>query len=282
MLDWITAAAAGILWMFLRSAYEQRVFTVDEYEFKSKKIKTDRTLVFLSDLHDKCFGEGQKRLIAAIDRIRPDGVLIGGDMMVVRKGADIDAALFFVKQLARRYPVYCGNGNHESRMDWNRKRYGDAYDRYKSGLESAGVRCLSDSSAELGEDIRVSGLNISRYFYKKFFPVIMGAEYIESCLGSSDCERFQILLAHYPKFFHDYAQWGADLTLSGHYHGGIIRLPFLGGLITPQYEFFRKDCGGLKEENGRFMIVSRGLGNHSVNIRLNNIPQVVVVRLKAE
>ena len=82
-------------------------------------------------------------------------------------------------------------------------------------------------------------------------------------------------------FFEEYAAWGADLTLSGHFHGGTIRLPLLGGLMTPQYQFFFPWCSGcFSDKNGRKLIAGRGLGTHSINIRFNNKPQVVVLIVK--
>ena len=88
-----------------------------------------------------------------------------------------------------------------------------------------------------------------------------------------------ILLAHSPLYFDAYAKWGADLTLSGHFHGGTIRLPGLGGVMTPQYQFFLPWCAGIFEKQGHYMAVSRGLGTHSINIRLNNRPQLLVIRI---
>ncbi len=278
MWKWIAAAWAG-LWICLRSAYERRIFTTEEYELWSEKIKKDRTLVFLSDLHDNRFGPGQRRLLAGIARVRPDAVLIGGDMMVVKKRADIGAALFLVKKLAKRYPVYYGNGNHENRMDRDRGRYGDRYDVLVRELRKAGVFHLSDDSAELGEDIRISGVDLKEKYYEKFFPAALTPDYIEERLGCADAERYQILLAHTPSFQSAYARWGADLTLAGHFHGGTVWLPGLGGLMTPQFVPFQKNCAGLHGKHGKYMIVSRGLGTHSVNLRLNNPSELVVVKL---
>ena len=103
---------------------------------------------------------------------------------------------------------------------------------------------------------------------------------VQTCaLPISDHDRFQILLAHSPLYFEQYADWGADLTLSGHFHGGTIRLPLLGGVMTPQYQFFLPWCGGEFEKDGRKMLVGRGLGTHSINIRLNNISQLLVIKL---
>ena len=94
----------------------------------------------------------------------------------------------------------------------------------------------------------------------------MTTEYLERHLGPADDSRFQILLAHSPLYFEQYADWGADLTLSGHFHGGTIRLPFVGGVMTPQYQFFHPYCAGEFEKDGK-------------HIRFCNRPQLMVVRL---
>ncbi len=278
---WVTAAAAAV-WLCLRSAYERRVFTTDVYELRSEKVTKERTFVFLTDLHDNCFGKGQRRLLAAISRVNPDAVLIGGDMMIVKERAETGAALFFVEKLAGRFPVYYGNGNHENRLERDRGRYGDAYDRYRRRLEGVGVVWLSDGSADLDGEVCISGLNLSRKYYRRRCPDKLEPGYIGKRLGCADRSKYQILLAHSPRFFDDYGKWGADLTLSGHYHGGTIWIPGLGGVITTQFEFFRKECRGLHKRKGSAMIVGRGLGTHSVNLRLNNMAQLVVVKLAPE
>ncbi len=279
MWMWIVAAATAV-WLCLRSAFERKVFTTDVYELRSEKVTKEYTFAFLSDLHDNKFGPGQRRLLAAIDRVRPDAVLIGGDMMVVKQGVEIENALYFLKRLARRYPVYCGNGNHENRLDRDRRHYGDRYDRYVSGLTAAGVTYLSDASAVFDGEVQISGLDLPRKYYRKRCPSLLADGFISRRLGQADGRRFQILLVHSPKFFDAYCSWGADLALTGHYHGGTIWLPFLGGVMTPQYEFFRKDCQGLHKKGKRCMIVSRGLGTHSINLRLNDRAQLVVVKVR--
>lgn len=266
---------------FYRSLYERKTLSVSRYELETDKIRTDKTFVFLSDLHDNCFGEGQKTLLDAIKREKPDGVLIGGDMMVVKSKADTGAALLLVEKLVEHYPVYYGNGNHENRMDQNRDQYGDQYDEFRRQLKELGVFHLSDESVGLGSHIRIYGLNIEEPYYKKFQKKAMEKGYIEERLGKADEGKYCILLAHSPMFHKAYAQWGADLALSGHFHGGTIRIPGLGGLMTPQFQFFEKCCGGIHRIRDKVMIVSRGLGTHSINIRLNNKPELVVIHLKA-
>lgn len=271
------ACAAG----FLRSQYERNHFVTEETVITSEKIKTSKTLVFLSDMHDKEFGPKNSLLIEAIAGVHPDMVLIGGDTMVAKKGnGRLEATENLIRGLVAIAPVYYGNGNHEQRLNTDREDYGDRYLHFCRLLKQYGVTYLSDASVDVGEDLTMSGLNIEKIFYQDFVPARMKAGYIRKHLGRADKKRFQILLAHSPMFLDAYGAWGADLTLSGHFHGGTIRLPFVGGVMTPQFQFFLPWCSGVFEEDGHHMIVSRGLGTHSINIRFNNKPQVVVVKLQ--
>ncbi len=269
--------AIGGLW---RSRYERGHFVVEEIAVSSLKIRKPRTLVFLTDLHDKEFGERNERLLSAIRAVGPDQILIGGDTMVVKPElADLRVTGRLLEGLVKICPVYYGNGNHEQRMEKERELYGGLYGQFLLLLEQYGVTYLKDSSVNVGEDIRIGGLDIGKRYYKDFTPDKMEPDYIKQRLGEADSGRFQILLAHSPLFFDAYAAWGADLVLSGHFHGGTIRIPGLGGVMTPQYQFFLPCCAGTLKKAGHTMIVGRGLGTHSINIRLFNKPQVVVVKL---
>ncbi|GLC78001.1 metallophosphoesterase [Lacrimispora brassicae] len=273
----LCAAGAGL---YLRSEYEKEQLSIERTVLKSPKIKKDRTLVFLSDLHEHRFGAGNERLLAAVDEVAPDLVLVGGDMIISRGRAHTAAALELLEKLARRYPVFCGNGNHENRLLWERQVYGRAYEDYVSSLKRFGIKILENRTERYGEDLAVTGIDLEPGVYRKFRPDHLTEEEIGEKAGKASRERFQILLCHSPLFFRPCRDWGADLTLSGHFHGGTIRLPYLGGVMTPQYQFFLPYCAGEFHSEERHMIVSRGLGTHSINIRLNNKPQLVVVDLK--
>ena len=217
-------------------------------------------------------------------KVKPDAVLFGGDGMVAKRGnSDVRIPLALLTELAKEFPVYCGNGNHESRMLWKSEIYGETYENYRTALENAGIRYLSNEAADLDSDIRVYGLDLPKIAYLPRSGEIPEG-LLKETMGEPDPEKFCLLLAHSPLFFEEYAAWGADLTLSGHFHGGTIRLPLVGGVMTPQYQFFYPRCAGYFELPGKGreksrMIVGRGLGTHSINIRLNDKPQVVVVRL---
>ena len=276
------AFGAGCL---ARSRYERDCLVTEEYWIASEKIHGQgKAIVFLTDLHNKEFGEENSRLLETVRKVKPDAVLFGGDGMVAKRGnSDVRIPLALLTELAKEFPVYCGNGNHESRMLWKSEIYGEAYENYRTALENAGIRYLSNEAADLDSDIRIYGLDLPKSAYLPRSGEIPEG-LLKETLGEPDPEKFCLLLAHSPLFFEEYAAWGADLTLSGHFHGGTIRLPLVGGVMTPQYQFFYSRCAGYFELPGKGreksrMIVGRGLGTHSINIRLNDKPQVVVVRL---
>lgn len=276
------AFGAGCL---ARSRYERDCLVTEKYRIASEKIHGQgKTIVFLTDLHNKEFGEENSRLLETVRKVKPDAVLFGGDGMVAKRGnSDVRIPLALLTELAKEFPVYCGNGNHESRMVWKTDVYGETYEHYRMALEDAGIRYLSNEAADLDSDIRVYGLDLPKIAYLPRSGEIPEG-LLKETMGEPDPEKFCLLLAHSPLFFEEYAAWGADLTLSGHFHGGTIRLPLVGGVMTPQYQFFYPRCAGYFELPGKGreksrMIVGRGLGTHSINIRLNDKPQVVVVRL---
>ena len=284
-------AAAGLI----RSGYERRHFVTEEITISSKKIRNPRTLVFLTDLHDKEFGDGNEQLLTSIQDIRPDVLLIGGDVMVAKPGkANLEVTRRFLDGLCevqahitgensgKPFRIYYGNGNHEQRLGRENDTYGNLYRQLRVLLKERNIAYLSDRSVNLNEEIRISGLNLDQACYRDFLPARMKEDYLTRHLGQADPTRFQILLAHSPLYFEQYADWGADLTLSGHFHGGTIRLPFVGGVMTPQYQFFHPYCAGQFEKDGKHMIVGRGLGTHSINIRFCNRPQRLVIRLKPQ
>lgn len=277
------AMAAGAAGGLLRSQYERNHFVTEETVIRSPKIKKPAGFVFLSDLHDKEFGKNNEELLQEVHHIAPDAVLIGGDTMVAKEGrAKLDVTRRLIAGLSEVCPIYYGNGNHEQRLRRERAVYGELYHDFRKLLRQYGVAYLSNESVYIRDDIKISGLDIERVYYKDFCRKQLPVAYLDKRLGKADRKCFHILLAHSPLFLKTYAEWGADLSLAGHFHGGTIRLPLVGGVMTPQYQFFHPYCAGTFEIKGRHMIVSRGLGTHSVNIRFCNKPQLASVKLLPE
>lgn len=237
-------------------------------------------IVLLSDLHNQRYGRKNEVLIRAIDRLKPDLVAAAGDMFTPQKERTEFAALHLMEALAEKYPVFYGNGNHEYIMKLDTDFFGVRYERYARGLRKAGVSLLENDYQDLtikGVPLRIYGLQLPWRFYKRFSYEKLTVEELQKSLGWGTKKRYQILIAHNPMCFPAYEAWGADLTLSGHLHGGFIRLPLVGGILSPQCVPFPKYDRGLFEKDGRCMVVSAGLGTHSHIPRVGNPAELVVV-----
>ncbi len=281
----IAAIALLIIICILVIYHDTHNFVVREYEVSTDKLSKDITFVLLSDLHGYVFGKDNERIIAAVDDIKPDYILCAGDMLTgskVKTDADTIVGRSLLNKLSSKYPVYISNGNHEERLKELTKALGNLFDRYKSSLVRAGATYLENESVDLaGENIRITGLELPIDYYQKVIKKKMEPGVIEDKIGNiKDKKKFQVLIAHNPQYFPEYADWGADLTVSGHVHGGIIRLPLLGGVISPAITLFPRYDGGKYEKNGRTMILSRGLGTHTIHVRMFNPGEVAVIRVK--
>ena len=153
-------------------------------------------------------------------------------------------------------------------------------------MEKDGVHFLENDSAEIilnGQTVTVTGLEIPMDCYARPARKELTAGEIQRRIGKVKKEKgYQILLAHNPLFMQRYMEWGADLVLSGHLHGGIVRIPWIGGVIAPSFQLFPKYSGGIYREGEQTVVVSRGLGTHTVNIRLFNPAEMVVLLLGNE
>ena len=263
----------------------------ERYIISSKKIPkafNGKKIIFLSDLHNAQLGKENENLLTAIDEEKPDYIIAGGDMLVSKASHHSEEAIKLMRKLAVRYPVYCGNGNHEERLLWRQKECpeaGEIYQNYKRALQDCGVHHLYNETIKIeekGSYLYISGLELSECYYDKFTYHPMSVSYMEKRLGTCQKDSFHILLAHNPYYFKTYASWGADLTLSGHLHGGIVRLPFIGGVIAPSYQLFPRYDAGLFRIGKKRMIVSVGLGSHSIKIRLFNPPKIDIITLARE
>ena len=154
--------------------------------------------------------------------------------------------------------------------------------RYAQGLRDCGVVLLENQSISFekkGLKMQIYGFELDKRYYQKFHQDQFCIKELTETLGTPEPECYNILLAHNPVYFDDYATWGADLTVSGHLHGGIVRIPGIGGVISPQARLFpRYDAGHFKKD-GKDLVVSRGLGTHTVNIRIFNPAELSVIHL---
>ncbi|MBQ2803593.1 MAG: metallophosphoesterase [Lachnospiraceae bacterium] len=272
----ICILAVVCIWIIL---YDSNRFVVRKHVIQNNKIKKNVRAVVLADLHNKCFGKNNERLLAAIDECQPDFIIVAGDILTAKPGRSLDVAIHIMGKLSEKYPIYYGNGNHEHRIKLYPENYGDMAEVYEKALKEAGVDRLINSHVHMLEaGICIYGSEIDKFFYKRFKIQPMEAEYMQSILGQADTSLYNILIAHNPDYFPRYAEWGADLVCAGHVHGGMVRIPFINrGMVSPNVRFFPKYDGGRFQEGDCIMLLSRGLGMHTIPIRLFNPGEILQV-----
>lgn len=270
------------------SNYENKKLVVEQYHICSPKIPEPFDgfrIVFLTDLHCNEFGIENEELIEKIHQCRPDVILVGGDMVTSQEDIPVDVPLKLMKRLSEKYVVYYADGNHELRLMRNEEIFGLRYKEYVHKLKEFGIRHISNETIvmeEGGERISLTAFDLEKKFYHRFRIPEMTYDDMKEAVGEKTEKCFGILLAHNPNYFKTYAKWGSDLVLAGHFHGGMIRIPKIGGVISPQFQLFPKyDSGEFHWENST-MILSRGLGNHSIKLRLFNLPEISCITLEKQ
>lgn len=267
---------------------ENHHLTVSQYMVHSTKLPKafdGIRMVFLTDLHNNTFGKDNENLFRRIRNENPDYVVIGGDMLIGNATKDNSGTVSFLEKLSKEYNVYYVNGNHEQRLKEGLETRDTVYREYHNRLKRAGVRFLHNQSISLireNESIRLTGVEIPSVYYHKIGRPQMTVDVLDECVKKSNVDKYTILLAHNPMYFEQYVNWGADLVLSGHVHGGIMRLPLLGGVISPQYILFPHFDSGKFEKDGATMLLSRGLGVHTIKIRIFNRPELISFTLKRD
>lgn len=261
-------------------------FRTQTYRLVSAKVPHGKRLklAFLTDLHGREFGQGNKMLLKEIRSQGPDAVLCAGDMIVRTLPETIPAARELLLALAREFPVYMSLGNHECKMK-RQPETGQIYTDYEAELKKGGVQILHNAKMRQQiQDVPITfyGLELPMEYYHKPNSPKLTKTQIEELLGSADPAQLNILLAHNPKYGQAYFSWMADLTLSGHYHGGILRLSTHCGLTCPQYLLFPPFCCGDFEKNGKYMIVSAGLGEHTIPVRIHNPRELLIIELEGK
>ena len=276
--------AVFIVYCLVEMIRELRDFRVTKYRICSQKlngIKKEKKIIFLSDLHNRMYGEENERLLESIRNQHPDLILIGGDMLVRKDGNSYDKTVHFLAKLPGICPVYCANGNHEQKLKELPDKYEQSYEEYKKALTASGIHMLENASETVKLDevpVKLSGLEIPLGAYARFGKKELSLKEITDRIGEHG-DDYQILLAHHPGYMKEYLAYGADLILGGHYHGCVVQLPGIGGVISTNFTLFPKYSGGIYPEGEQTAVVSRGLGTHSVPLRLWNWPELIVLEL---
>lgn len=253
--------------------WENQALVRTDYEVTSSNLPQafdGYRIVQISDLHNTRFGKGNERLLEMIRAAQPDMIALTGDLIDSRR-THVDIALEFVKETVKIAPCYYVTGNHELRDD--------ALEELLEGLQTAGVTVLRGEAVQLYKEdqwIHLVGIDDTTLVTNR---LDMEAVVTRQMLERFESQHYTLLLAHRPDPFEVYCDLGFDLALTGHAHGGQIRLPWLGGLygygdLFPEYD------SGLFQQGTSAMVVSRGLGNSLFPLRINNRPEVVVITLR--
>lgn len=276
-----------ILFVFLMHK-ENHHLTVSKYKIHSDKLPAEFDnvkIVLLTDLHNNSFGKNNEHLLRRIRNEHPDYIMVAGDMLIGHNKADYYDTLNLLETLSKEFGIYYVNGNHEQKLAEGEETKDTIYKEYHDILAAYGIHFVHNKTIKIKRKdatINITGLEIASDYYNKINRPEMTNEYIKKCIGRCDPKTYTILLAHNPMYFNYYADWGADLVLSGHVHGGIMRLPLLGGVISPQYILFPHFDSGRFELNSSTMLLSRGLGVHTIKIRIFNRPEIMVFTLNKE
>ncbi len=262
-----TAAVAASVPYFYRQNTE---LTASHYVFRSAKVRgalEGFRITQISDLHNREFGNENCRLLALTEAQLPDLLVITGDLMDSYH-PDLDRAMDSAERLARIAPCYYVTGNHEHRMSRERQR------EFFRRLEQVGVVPLRNEAVKLGlgEGFRLIGVDCNQG----------RTETLKDLMAERPAEELNILLSHKPHYAAYYEQAGVDLVLAGHAHGGQWRLPGLGGLYAPGQGPLPSYTAGMYRLGNTVMCVSRGLGNSSFPLRIENKPELVTVTLRGD
>lgn len=232
-------------------------------------------IIQISDLHNKQFGKGHFKILKKIEMLEPNIILITGDI-IDRRRYNLDVALEFVKGAKKIAPVYYVPGNHEA---WSFK-----YLEISEALTAAGVTVLNNQQVEISKNnqvINIMGLMDAAFDTDENYDYLNLEKFKENLAKFSFPKNFSVLLSHRPEIFNLYVNSEIDLVFSGHAHGGQFRLPFIGSLFAPNQGFFPKYTQGMYTEKKTSMVVSRGLGNSLIPLRLFNKPEIVKVTLRS-
>ena len=257
--------------------YEDKNIELNTYEITSEDLSAEfdgYRIAHISDFHNAVFGKDNSKLVDMLKEAEPDIIAITGDIIDSRR-TDIDISFAFVEQILRIAPCYYVTGNHEARVS-------SEYVILKERMVNAGVIILENDTLTINrEDAFIEIIGLEDPTFGVIGTTEEEAEVVADVLTklTTADDNFTLLLSHKPEFFDIYVENNIDLVLSGHAHGGQFIIPFVGGLIAPGQGFFPELDSGLFEKDGTKMIISRGIGNSIIPLRINNRPEMILIEL---
>ena len=295
----IAAILISIIFLIcIISIIECNSYKIVDYQLENTKNNSDFKFVFISDFHNKRFKHLEK-LVKNILNLNPDFIILGGDFVNYSrfnkffKKIELENAKIFITELCKNFNksnsnnnynlnrIFFSFGNHELRLkDSLENKFKDFIDFLKTN----NIEVLDNNYIDIFDDVRIYGLSLYDGYYNKAFLNLCSFKHITSDTLNSifkpfDSNKFNITLYHKPDYAEDLIYYGSDLVLSGHNHGGLIKFPFFGALFSPDLAFLPKYNYGLYKCKNKYLIVSAGLGEHFLKIRVNNKPEICFIRV---
>ena len=246
-------------------------YKISFYQETSPKVDSNIRIAVISDIHTREYGEHSEALLSDLRALKPDLILFLGDM-VIREQEEYQSVLDLVTESTAIAPCYGVLGNHESeRIYYNNDR--DLPEKF----EKAGLKLLRNAREDIhvGRNrIQLFGIEGTAYGFEQYG----GREFMEKT--EIDPDAYSIVMTHIPILFESQlSEYDFDLGIAGHVHGGIVNLPFVGGLYSDEEGFFPKLCAGKYTlDKQQSLIISAGLGDSkSFPPRINNSPELVVI-----
>ncbi|SOC42859.1 metallophosphoesterase [Salinicoccus kekensis] len=257
---------------------EDKEIQVTEREFHSEKLPEafeGFRIVHVSDYHNGWFGWRARHLLDQVRGADGDVIMMTGDV-IDRRTPNLGRSKSFIRKLTKIGPVYYVTGNHEAHYK--------KWKKLKKYIEKSDMMNLSDTSVQLvkdGQAMNVVGMPDPWFLGNEVYSdVNLRFDKLLRHRMENISDYFTILMSHRPELFLTYVKYDIDLVLSGHAHGGQIRLPFVGGLYSPHQGILPKYAEGMHKMYGTALSVSRGLGNSRFPFRVFNHPEIVVLTLR--
>lgn len=260
----------AMLSFFIKIYFDTSTFKINRERFPSTKLEagTELNILQITDVHSGLFGKDNKRVLEKVKELDADMIVLTGDL-IDRKTENLEIALQLAEELVRINPdTYFVTGNHEHE---NPDKEAFLY-----GLEEKGVIILSNENTQFekdGQQFNLAGVN----------DVSTEHEDMSLAFSGLDTDKYTILLSHAPSVVQKYPDVDADIVLSGHTHGGQVRLPCIGALVAPDGGLFPELQKGVYPlEDERYLYIDSGLGTSALPIRFLNQSQISLITIRSD
>lgn len=287
------------------SCFELKTYKINEFYVKNNKNSEKFKIVYISDFHNKLYKNDNDDLVCDILNTNPDYIFLGGDFIIysifegIFDKIEIDNAIKFIYKLKQKIDkkrsdhnynlkrIFFSYGNHELRFNKvkNKPELLEKYNKFIEAMKECDIEILDNETLSLNDGATISSLSLYDGYYaniflkKKYFKHI-SKDLLQQIFNNLDDKKYNIVMFHKPDYADDLLNFGFDFVLSGHNHGGLINFPIIGAIFSPEFRPFPKYNKGLYEVSGKNVLVSSGIGEHFLKIRVNNMPEICVVNIE--